>query len=157
MPPSVQPAQNGSVNTQVTKNGTETTTTSVKTTNGTSTNTSASTSNGETRKINILKDAVQRVETTYRSELGASSSEFLSSCSTIEEFFDYVAGIRLMQIPHHNSRWDKVLGWAEFFAAHVFKYSDIVGEFAAYSDRAASIIWASCKSLLEVCFHISYG
>jgi hypothetical protein len=148
MPPSAQPAQGGNINTNtnsaVTKNGIETTTstTTIQTTNGAH--------NGDSRKINILKDAVVRVETAYHSELGASSTEFLSSCSTIDQFFDYVAKIRLLQIPHHHSRWDKVLDWAEFFAAHVFKYSEVVGEFATYSDRAASIIWASCRSLLEV-------
>lgn len=154
MPPSAQPAQGGSnntTNTQITKNGVETTTrtsssTTLQTTNGKSNN------HVKSHKINILRDAVHRVETTYRSELGSSSSEFLSSCSTIDQFFDFVAGIRLLQIPHHHSRWDKVLNWADFFAAHVYKYSEVVGEFASYSDRVASIIWAGCRALLEVLF-----
>lgn len=102
------------------------------------------------RRITILRDAVQRTLAIYRSELGASADEFLNSCTTIDQFFDYVAGIRLRQIPHHSSGWDKVLKWAEFFAAHVYGYSEKVAYFVSDGDRAASIIWASCRSLLEL-------
>ena len=86
----------------------------------------------------------------YRAELGSSSEQFLTSCSTVESYFDYVAGIRLREMPHHSSRWDKVLKWAEFFAAQVFGYSEEVSQFADYSRQAAQIIWASSRSLLEV-------
>jgi hypothetical protein len=86
----------------------------------------------------------------YRIEFGSSSEQFLNSCSTVEIFFDYVAGIRLREMPHHSSRWDKVLKWAEFFAAQVFGYSEEVSHFADYSQQAAQIIWASSRSLLEV-------
>jgi hypothetical protein len=104
----------------------------------------------ETRKITTLRDATQRSIALYRTELGSSTDKFLSSCTTVEEFFDYVAGIRLREMPHHGSRWDKVLKWAEFFAAQVYGYSQEVGQFASYSEQAASIIWAASRSLLEV-------
>ena len=142
MPPSAQPVQNG-VNTRVSNgNSSASTTTTVQTIKNIN--------NAEFRKITILKDAVQLSLTTHRSELGSSSDEFLNSCTTVDQFFDYVASIRLRQIPHHSSRWDKVLNWAEFFAAHVHGYSEETAEFVSHSDRAASIIWASCRSLLEV-------
>jgi hypothetical protein len=90
--------------------------------------------NGNSRKITTLRDATQRSITMYRTELGSSSEQFLTSCQSVETFFDFVAGIRLRQMPHHSSRWDKILKWAEFFAAQ--------------------IIWASCLSLLKVGFFI---
>jgi hypothetical protein len=102
------------------------------------------------RKVTTLRDATQRAIAMYRTELGSSSEAFLHSCNSVETFFDYVAGIRLREMPHHSSRWDKVLKWAEFFAAQVFAYSEEVSQFADYSHEAAQIIWASSRSLLEV-------
>ncbi|KUJ18660.1 uncharacterized protein LY89DRAFT_683570, partial [Mollisia scopiformis] len=146
MPPSAQKSHTNGASTQVTKEISKPATSTVETfevqRNGAS--------NSDARKITILRDAVQRVVANYRSKFHNSTDEFLGSCTTIDKFFDYVAGIRLRQIPHHSSRWDKVLKWAEFFAAQVYGYSDEVGHFLASSDRAASIIWASCRSLLEL-------
>lgn len=108
-----------------------------------------SSANGGTRKVTTLRDATQRAVAMYRTELGTSSEQFLNSCNSVEIFFDYVAGIRLREMPHHSSRWDKVLKWAEFFAAQVFGYSEEVSQFADHSQQAAQIIWASSRSLLE--------
>lgn len=110
--------------------------------------------NGNSRKITTLRDATQRSITMYRTELDSSSEQFLTSCQSVETFFDFVAGIRLRQMPHHSSRWDKILKWAEFFAAQVYGYSDEVSHFADYAEQAAQIIWASCLSLLKVGFFI---
>lgn len=99
----------------------------------------------------LLGLAITDSEIVYsRTELGSSSEQFLHSCDSVETFFDYVAGIRLREMPHHSSRWDKVLKWAEFFAAQVFSYSEEVSHFADYSQQAAHIVWASSRSLLEV-------
>ena len=102
------------------------------------------------RKVTTLRDATQRATAMYRTELGSSSEEFLHRCNSVEIFFDYVASIRLREMPHHSSKWDKVLKWAEFFAAQVFAYSQEVSQFADYSHEAAQIICASSLSLLEV-------
>ncbi|KAG0653042.1 hypothetical protein D0Z07_0724 [Hyphodiscus hymeniophilus] len=101
-------------------------------------------------KVTTLRDATQKAAGTYRIELGSSAEQYLKSCSSIEIFFDFVAGIRLREMPHPSSRWDKVLKWAEFFAAQVFGYSEEVIQFADYSHDAAQIIWAACRSLLEL-------
>ncbi|CAD6445073.1 c42f2e4b-2fcf-4437-ac29-47625158b686 [Sclerotinia trifoliorum] len=98
----------------------------------------------------LLQDAIQKVIKMYRSELGQSSEKFLQSCKSIEGFFDYVATIRLSQMPHHGSRWDKILKWAEFFTGQFSTYSEEVSSFTAQSEQATNIIYASCKILLEM-------
>jgi hypothetical protein len=108
---------------------------------------------GSSRKLTTLRDATQRAVAIYRAELGSSAQQFFSSCESVEVFFDSIAGIRLRQMPHHSGRWDKILKWAEFFAAQVYGYFEEVSQFAEYAEEAAHIIWASCLSLIEVfCF-----
>jgi len=99
----------------------------------------------------LLHDATQRALKQYRSELGQGSEKFLQSCTTVERFFDIVATIRLLQIPHRGSRWDKVLKWAEFFAGQVSAFADEIASFTTqHEQKAATIIWASCRTLLEM-------
>lgn len=102
------------------------------------------------RRLSTLRDATQRSVAVYRTELGSTSDHFLASCTSLEVFFDAVAGIRLRQMPHPSSRWDKVLKWAEFFAAQVQGYLEEVSQFADYADEAARIIWASSLALIQV-------
>lgn len=102
----------------------------------------------------LLQDTTQKIIKMYRSELGQSSDRFLQSCKSVESFFDFVATIRLSQMPHHGSRWDKILKWAEFFTGQVSTYSEEVSSFTTQSEQATNIIYASCKTLLEVRFLI---
>ena len=99
----------------------------------------------------LLQDTTQKIVKAYRSELGQSAEKFLQSCKSVESFFDFVATIRLSQMPHHGSRWDKILKWAEFFAGQVSTYGEEVSTFTTQSEQATNIIYASCKKLLEVC------
>lgn len=102
------------------------------------------------RKLTTLQDATQQSVTMYRTEFGSSSEQYLSSCESVEVFFDIIARIRLHQMPHHGSRWDKVLKWAEFFATQVQIHSEVVSQFADYANKAARIIWSSSLSLIKV-------
>lgn len=99
----------------------------------------------------LLQDTAQKTIKMYRSELGQSSDKFLQSCKSVESFFDFVATTRLSQMPHPGSRWDKILKWAEFFTGQVSTYSEEISAFTTQSEQATSIIYASCKTLLEVC------
>lgn len=150
MPPSVPTPQPDIVRTEAKRDSLKSADTTVKSTEKYTNGNTNGTSNGDARKITILRDVVRQSTATFRSELGHSADDFLSGCDTIEQFFDFVAGIRLRQVPHHSSTWDKVLKWAEFFAVQVYGYSEETSQFATYSDRAASIIWACCRSLLKV-------
>ncbi|PQE21552.1 nacht domain protein [Rutstroemia sp. NJR-2017a WRK4] len=112
----------------------------------------------------LLHDATQRALKQYRSELGQGSEKFLQSCTTVERFFDIVATIRLLQIPHRGSRWDKVLKWAEFFAGQVSAFAEEIATFTTpHEQKAATIIWASFKmgpkyvSVLEKVFGVFYN
>ncbi|ESZ97797.1 hypothetical protein SBOR_1806 [Sclerotinia borealis F-4128] len=98
----------------------------------------------------LLLDTAQKIIKMYRSELGQSSEKFLQSCKSVEGFFDFVATIRLSQMPHHGSRWDKILKWAEFFTGQVSTYSEEVASFTTQSEQVTKIIYASCKILLEM-------
>ncbi|KAI9641201.1 hypothetical protein NHQ30_010001 [Ciborinia camelliae] len=98
----------------------------------------------------LLQDTTQKIIKMYRSELGQSCEKFLQSCKSVESFFDFVATIRLSQMPHHGSRWDKILKWAEFFTGQVSTYSEEVSSFTTQSEQATNIIYASCKTLLEM-------
>ncbi|KAM0187431.1 hypothetical protein ACHAPC_004156 [Botrytis cinerea] len=98
----------------------------------------------------LLQDTAQKTIKMYRSELGQSSDKFLQSCKSVESFFDFVATIRLSQMPHPGSRWDKILKWAEFFTGQVSTYSEEISAFTTQSEQATSIIYASCKTLLEM-------
>ncbi|KAF7889033.1 hypothetical protein EAF00_009333 [Botryotinia globosa] len=98
----------------------------------------------------LLQDTTQKIINMYRSELGHSSDKFLQSCKSVESFFDCVATIGLSQMPHHGSRWDKILKWAEFFTGQVSTYSEEVSSFTTQSEQATNIIYASCKMLLEM-------
>ncbi|KAI6711104.1 hypothetical protein JHW43_006377 [Diplocarpon mali] len=75
--------------------------------------------NANSHKSQSLRDAIHQAIPICRTELGFSSGEFLSSVNSVGIFFDYVAGIRLRQMPHSSSMWNKVLKLAEFFAAQV--------------------------------------
>lgn len=110
----------------------------------------------KTHKLPVLRDATQRAVGIYRARLGSASEQFLTSCQTVETFFDVLAGIRLRQMPHSSSRWDKVLKWAEFFALQVQGCSEEASLFEDYAEKASCIIWASMLSMLQVFsrFHI---
>lgn len=102
------------------------------------------------QKLLSLRDTTQRVISVYNAELGSSSDQFLASCQSVEVFFDAIAGIRLRQMPHNSSRWDRILKWAEFFTLQVLGLSEEVSRFAAYSEQASHIIWASSLALIQV-------
>lgn len=102
-------------------------------------------------RFSVIRNATQKSVAAYRTEFGSSAEQFFASCQSVEAFFDAIARIRLHQMPHDGSRWDKVLKWAEFFAAQVQSYSDEVSKFADYAEQAASLIWAASLSLIQAC------
>jgi hypothetical protein len=53
-------------------------------------------------------------------------------------------------MPHRGSRWDKVLGWAEFFAIEIYSYAKSVEPFVPSSKDAAKLVLAASCVLLDV-------
>ena len=53
-------------------------------------------------------------------------------------------------MPHRGSQWDKVLKWAEFFALQISGYASAIESFVPDIQKAAKLIWAASRTLLEV-------
>ena len=86
----------------------------------------------------------------YRAGFGRINQDALDASTSIKSFFDFVANYRLRRMPHKGSRWDKILRWAEYFAAQVSLYHESVSPFVTNSEETAQVLWASCRVLLEV-------
>jgi hypothetical protein len=125
--------------------------------NGTSTNGSFSYSsslNSSSRlnieKVTVLRETTNKVTASCKRELGPSSAEVVEGATEVGVVLDYIAAERLRCMPHSGSRYDKVLRWAEFFAAQINSFSHSVSEFVTSSSEAAQLIWGSCLLLLQV-------
>jgi hypothetical protein len=85
-----------------------------------------------------------------KKQLGSSSDLFLESISTFEDFLEALAAERLRFMPHHGSRWDKVIRWAEGFAAYIYVLHETVHAVMLHSDDASKMIWSSVLALLQL-------
>ncbi|KFY35273.1 hypothetical protein V494_06061 [Pseudogymnoascus sp. VKM F-4513 (FW-928)] len=100
-------------------------------------------------RFSVIQNATKKSIAAYRTELGSSAERFFTSCQSVEAFFDAVARIRLHQMPHDSSRWDKVLKWAEFFAGQVQGYSEELGpKYISVLEKAFRIFY-SCGITLR--------
>jgi hypothetical protein len=86
----------------------------------------------------------------YQDEFKRINHDALTATTSMKSFFDFVANDRLRRMPHKGSRWDKILRWAEYFAAQVSLYHESVGRFVPNSGETAQLLWASCRILLQV-------
>lgn len=86
----------------------------------------------------------------YQDGLRRINPDALDATTSMKSFFDFVANDRLRRMPHKGSRWDKILRWAEYFAAQVSLYHDSVRPFIRNSKETAQLLWASCRILLQV-------
>ncbi len=91
-----------------------------------------------------------QVTDRYRDECRRINSDALDTTTSMKSFYDFVAKDRLRRMPHKGSRWDKILRWAEYFAAQVSLYHESVGPFVPNSEETAVLLWASCRILLQV-------
>jgi hypothetical protein len=101
-------------------------------------------------KVTVLREITSKVTASCRRELGSSSAKVVEGATEVGVVLDYIAAERLRCMPHSGSRYDKVLRWAEFFAAQINSFSHSVSEFVTYSSEAAQSIWGSCLLLLQV-------
>ena len=102
------------------------------------------------QKVTVLREITSKVTASCRRELGSSSADVLENATEVGVVLDYIATERLRCMPHSGSRYDKVLRWAESFAAQIDSFSHAVSDFAMYSAEAAHLIWGSCLLLLQV-------
>lgn len=101
------------------------------------------------QQVTILEETIK----TTRSKLTYHLKHFddvYVSAMTLDGFLDYIERQRLSTMPRRGSRWDKVLKWAEFFGLQISGYAIALDSFVPQSKIAAQLIWASCRTLIEV-------
>ncbi|KAF2089031.1 hypothetical protein K490DRAFT_38494 [Saccharata proteae CBS 121410] len=101
-------------------------------------------------KTDILRERTIRTTTIMKTRLGSSSSQFLESIYTIDDFLEAIASERIRFMPHDGSKWDKVLRWAECFAGYIYILHEAVHGFMPHSETATRMIWSSVLSLLQM-------
>ena len=102
--------------------------------------------------VSVLREVINKVTASSRRDLGASSIETLETTKEIGIVLDHIAAERLRRYPHPGSKYDKILRWAEVFAAQVYAFSETVSEFVLHSSEAAHLIFGSTLLLLQVNF-----
>ena len=115
-----------------------------------------STSLSETSEVSILVKSTDEVSSKYQSQLSSVVNVQNLYSETLESFLDFIATDRLRRVPHQGSRWDKILRLAEHFAIRISHYEEAVRGMFSKSEKAAHIIWGSCRVLLQVRSHTSY-
>lgn len=101
------------------------------------------------RQVLFLRETVSSTKSRFIGDL-EHVNEHLIDSMTIDNFLDYIESERLTHMPHHGSRWDKVLKWAEFYTVQIAGFQKAVFPFIQDSKGAAQLIWVACRSLLEV-------
>lgn len=101
-------------------------------------------------KVGLLRETISKVNASCKRDLGTSSLEVLEDAKELGIVLDFIAAERLRCYPHPGSKYDKVLRWAETFAAQVYAFSEATSEFVMYSAEAAHLIFGSCLLLLQV-------
>lgn len=102
------------------------------------------------RKVNVLRESIEKVTSSCRRDLDSSSAKTILSTTDVDIVLDYIAAERLRCMPHSGSRYDKVLRWAELFVLHVAAFAQNASEAVASSQEATQQIWGSSLLLLHV-------
>lgn len=101
------------------------------------------------RQVLVLRETVINTKNRLIRGIEHVNEQYIAS-QTIDSFLEYIENERLTHMPHHGSRWDKVLKWAEFYALQIQSYQKVVSPFVQNSKEAAQLIWVACRLLLEV-------
>jgi hypothetical protein len=101
------------------------------------------------QQVTILEDTIKTTRSKLICHLKHFDDEYVRAM-TLDTFLDYIERQRLSTMPRRGSRWDKVLKWAEFFGLQISGYEIALDSFVPQSNIAAQLIWASCRTLIEV-------
>ena len=110
--------------------------------------TSSSSSSGS--RVNVLREVVGRVSTSYKRDLDASASQTIESASEAGVVLDFIASERLRCMPQSGGRYDKVLRYAELFIMHIAAFSQNVAKAMTNVQEATQQIYGSIHLLLQV-------
>jgi hypothetical protein len=98
----------------------------------------------------VLRERTSKTVSIMKTQFGSEASSFLESITSFGEALDAIEQERLRYMPHEGSSWDKVIRWAEGFAAYVCMFHDSCQEFIYYSEEASRMIWSSVLTLLQM-------
>lgn len=110
---------------------------------------STATSHSSGQQMTILKQTVMVTRRNFVTHFD-EFDEHHTHDITIEEYLEYIEGLRLTHMPHKGSHWDKVLKWAEFFGLQISGYAKTVESILSEAEHAAKLIWTACRALLQV-------
>ena len=99
--------------------------------------------------ITILRTTIRTSRSKLISDLARFDDEYIDSM-TIEAFLQNIETERLTSMPTRGSRFDRCLKWAEFFALQISQYQHVLQHSTLHSEQAAQLIYACCRSLIEV-------
>lgn len=83
-------------------------------------------------------------------ELGSKAAEFTSGATSLSTFLALAESERVKRAPREGGKTEKVINFITSFARKVNEYSALVDLCISASPEAASLVWSSCKILLEV-------
>lgn len=115
--------------------------------------TSASGYEMDVQQSDMLKQTTSSVTSKLESHQVWSQGSHVDS---IDAFLDVVAAIRLRNMPHKGSKWDKILLQSVFFCSQVHHFEEAARDILVDSAKAASIIYGGVQSILEVCQNSPY-
>ena len=109
-----------------------------------------SSSSSSSSRVNVLREVVGRVSTSYKRDLDASASQTIESASEAGVVLDFIASERLRCMPQSGGRYDKVLRYAELFIMHIAAFSQNVAKAMTNVQEATQQIYGSIHLLLQV-------
>lgn len=109
--------------------------------------TSASGYEMDVQQSDMLKQTTSSVTSKLDSYQVWSQGTYVTS---IDAFLDVVAAIRLRNMPHKGSKWDKILLQSVFFTSQVHHFEEAARDILIDSARAASLIYGCVHAMLEV-------
>ena len=106
--------------------------------------------NGSTSSPPVLRETLDLVSHKCPAHLDIPANKVQAKSSTVDVFFDAIAGERLRRMPPDGSRLDGALCRASRLAFAVASLRDSVSGFLDGADEAATMIWGATLLLLEV-------
>jgi hypothetical protein len=98
----------------------------------------------------IVKHAQDAAIAQVKDELGSKAAEFTFGATSLSMFLALAESERVKRAPRKGGKTEKVINFITSFARKVNDYSALVDLCISASPEAASLVWSSCKILLQV-------
>lgn len=98
----------------------------------------------------IVKNAQDAAIAQCVKELGGKAAEFTSGAPSLSALLALAESERVKRAPREGGKTERVIKSITSFARKVSEYSALIDLCISASPEAASLVWSSCKILLEV-------